>query len=108
MGVMRWLVGSQPERSRSVLDGAGEIMGLNADEVQAASGNALTAMLYSADAGTRAVVQVEVQVRQIRALEESAYQQSVSSARLERLTLWLVALTIAIVALTVVLLIVGG
>ena len=47
--------------------------------------------------------QGEIALRQIQAFEEASYQQSISSSRIERLTLWLVGLTIVLSALTVVL-----
>jgi hypothetical protein len=112
MGVMRWLLGPPPERPRSVLDrdpptppAKGAIP--HAEWMAGMSQARLIDALNNSNAENRAVAEAEIAMRHIKALEESAYQQSVSSARLERLTLWLVFLTIAIVALTVVLLIVG-
>jgi hypothetical protein len=42
----------------------------------------------------------ELMMHQIQAIEEASYQSSRAASRLERLTLWLVALTIVIAILT--------
>lgn len=93
----RLLLGTDPERRAPIIDGSdGNVMWADIGTLLSNLGNS-----HVEGMGDRALG--EVNMRLIQVMEETAYQQRVGSSRLERLTLWLVGLTVSIVVLTVVL-----